>query len=535
MKARDYQQDCIDKTWADITGSPQAATLVTIPTGGGKTVVFAHLADRWIKSGRGRVLILAHRRELIDQAAAKFERVAGYRPMIEMANSWAGGSELWRGNSVVVGSVATMRGKRLERWNKDYFSLIITDEAHHATAPGYRSIYRWFDEAALVGVTATPDRSDKSPLGKVFTSVSFQMQILEAIRKGWLVPIRQKFVHVDSIDLTSVESNWKGDDLDETQLDAVMRRDENIHRIARPIFETAGSRPTLVFCTGVAHSKAMSDVLNSYRGGSSAYIASYLIDEEGGQKQYPREMREDYIDQFQKGKLQFLCSCGVFLEGFDAPPTALIGMARPTKSRSLYAQALGRGTRPLDGLVDQYDTPDERIAAILASAKPDCLVMDFVGNSGRHKLIYADDVLFPDGEEEVRERARKKAAEREDGQNVEEAMEEAAAEIEQEHEEQRIVRETEIDRLRRGLAKRLLAQFHMRDVDPFSEFGETPQVFTRPIILRATDKQVRYVLHLANRLGKRFDQNTLANMPKRQVEGVIGSLQRQLKARGVTV
>lgn len=109
MKARDYQQECIDKTWTLLTGESHATALVTIPTGGGKTIIFAHLADRWIKSGRGRVLILAHRRELIAQAAAKFDRVAGYRPMIEMADNWAGGSELWRGNSVVVGSVATMR------------------------------------------------------------------------------------------------------------------------------------------------------------------------------------------------------------------------------------------------------------------------------------------------------------------------------------------------------------------------------------------------------------------------------------------
>lgn len=225
----------------------------------------------------------------------------------------------------------------------------------------------------------------------------------------------------------------------------------------------------------------------------------------------------------------------MFLEGFDAPPTALIGMARPTKSRSLYAQALGRGTRPLDGLVDQYETPDERIAAILTSAKPDCLVMDFVGNSGRHKLIYADDVLFPDGDEEVRERARKKAAERDDGLNVEEAMEEAMEEIEQEQEEQRVVRETEIDRVRRGLARRLMARFQMRDVDPFSCSQETPQVFTREIKLRATEKQVRYVMWMANRLCKRFDQKTIANMGKHQVEGIIGSLQRQLKAAGVEV
>ncbi len=267
MKPRDYQQDCIDATWAEITTvTERASTLIVAPTGSGKTVLFAHLTDRWVKSGRGRVLILAHRRELIDQAARKFDRVAGYMPSIEMAEMYAANSRwMFDGQGVVVGSVATMRGRRLERWAKDYFSLIITDEAHHSTAPGYRAIYDHFDQAALVGVTATPDRTDKNPLGKIFKTVAYSMQILEAISKGWLVPIRQKFVHVESIDLSGVASNWKGDDFDESKLDEVMRQDENIHRIAKPTFDSAGDRPTLVFCTGVAHAKAVSDVLNSYR------------------------------------------------------------------------------------------------------------------------------------------------------------------------------------------------------------------------------------------------------------------------------
>jgi superfamily II DNA or RNA helicase len=532
MKPRDYQQDCIDATWAEITtATERPATLIVLPTGGGKTIVFAHLSDQWVKSSRGRVLILAHRRELIDQAAVKFERVAGYFPSIEMADSYADGSTLWAGSRVVVGSVATMRGRRLERWAKDYFSLIITDEGHHATAPSYGAIYDHFDQAALVLVTATPDRSDKSPLGKICKSVAYSMQILEAIQKGWLVPIRQKFVHVDSIDLTGVASNWKGDDLDESQLDAVMRQDENIHKIAKPTFETAGTRPTLVFCTGVGHAKAVSDVLNSYRPGCSAYVASYLLDDEGNQKPYPPELREREIADFQAGQRQFLCSCGVFLEGFDAPPTALIAMARPTKSRSLYAQALGRGTRPLDGIVDPHETAEARIAAIAASAKPDMLVLDFVGNSGKHKLIYADDILFPDGTAEEKERARRKAKESSDGANVEDAMREAKAEIEQEQHAKAI----EIDKVRRGLATRLLASFHMRDVDPFGHGDVVPQVQPEREVPRPTEKQVKFVLALARRLDKRYDFATVAAMPRHKVQGMIGSMQKQLaKREGVT-
>lgn len=528
MKPRDYQQDCIDATWAEITANKdeRASALIVLPTGAGKTICFAELSNKWVKAGRGRVLMLAHRRELIDQAARKFERVAGYFPSIEMADSYADGVTMWAGSKVVVGSVATLRGRRLERWAKDYFSLIITDEAHHATSPSYLNIYSHFDQAALVGVTATPDRSDKSPLGKVFKSVSYSMQILDAIRKGWLVSIRQKFVHVDSIDLTGVGSNWKGDDLDETQLDAVMRQDENIHKIAKPTYDTAGNRPTLVFATSVAHAKAISDVLNSYRPGCSAYVASYMIDGDGNRKPFPEELREQEVADFQSGQRQFLCSCGVFLEGFDAPPTAMIAMARPTKSRSLYAQALGRGTRPLDGCVDAFETAEERIAAIAASAKPDMLVLDFVGNSGKHKLVYADDVLFPDGTDEEKERVRGKIKNRDDA-DVEDVMREVKEEIEQELKQKAV----EIDKFRRGLATRLQASFHMRDVDPFSHRDVTPQVMPERHGNPPTDKQVNYVLDLARRLGKRFDRKTLQSFPRKRVQGIIGSLTKQVKER----
>lgn len=524
MKPRDYQQDCIDATWAEITtATERPSTLVVLPTGAGKTIVFAHVSDKFVKSSRGRVLILAHRRELIDQAATKFERVAGYLPSIEMADSYADGSALWAGCKVVVGSVATMRGRRLERWAKDYFSLIITDEAHHSTAHGYRAIYDYFTEAALVGVTATPDRTDKNPLGKVFKTVAYSMQILDAIRKGWLVPIRQKFVHVESIDLSGVASNWKGDDFDESKLDEVMRQDENIHRIAKPTYDSAGARPTLVFCTGVAHAKAISDVLNSYQPGCSAYVASYMLDADGNQKPYPEELREQEIADFKEGRRQFLCSCGVFLEGFDAPPTAMIAMARPTKSRSLYAQALGRGTRPLDGIVDPYETAEERIAAILASAKPDMLALDFVGVSGQHKLIYADDILFPEGSGEARSRARHKMNNSEEPADVRESMEAAEAEV-------AVERIRDIDRVRRALSSKLLAQFHMRDVDPFGHGEAIPQVEQRRFS-PASEKQINYVMVLARQLGKKFDKYTISTMPRNKVQGIIGSLQKQLEKR----
>lgn len=527
MNLRDYQSECVQSSWEALQ-LPEARPLITIPTGAGKTICFSHLAERWIASGGGRVLILAHRYELIQQAADKYEAMTGHRPEIEMADSYAssGSSEFWFGGArIVVGSVQTMKGARLRRWPANYFTLIIVDEAHHATAPSYRKIFDHFAEAKVLGVTATPDRADKKNLGKVFNAIAYQMELYDAIyQRGWLVPIKQRFVHVSGIDLSDVDSNWKGDDLDTTQLDAIMRRDESLHAIARPTYERAGIRPTLVFCTGVAHAKAISDILNSYRPGCSEYIASYRIAEDGSQEVFPEEVRSREIGLFQSGVRQFLCSCGVFLEGFDAPPTACISMARPTKSRALYAQAIGRGTRPLAGIVDGLGTPQERITAIQDSGKPDVLVLDFVGNSGKHKLVYADEILFPHASDKARAKARQAIQEEDRERDVKEAVEEAEHSIVEEE----LRKISDLDKKRRKLASRIRAQFYEKEVNPFGDDVYVPEVKVQVVHVPASDKQCGYVKFLGRQLGKSFDFDSLKRMPRNQVAGIIKSLQAKL-------
>lgn len=522
MKLRDYQIEAVEAAWNDLQAD-DAAALVVKATGLGKTIFVSDIAHRWVEAGLGRVLILAHRFELIDQAAKKFQAYSGVRPAIEMAGLYAdnhGGS--W-GSQVIVGSVATMRGRRLQRWPADYFTLIITDEAHHATSPGYRKIYEHFKGAKLLGVTATPDRADKKSLGRVFNKVSYQMDIRQAINLGWLVPIRQKFAHVDSIDLADVETDHKGD-FDQSQLDKVMRIDENIHRVAKPTFELAGNRPTLVFASSVAHAKAISVLLNSYRENCSAYVASYQINNDGSQEEYSEDKRKRMIEEFKAGTRQFLCNCGVFLEGFDAPNCAMVAMARPTKSRSLYTQVIGRGTRPLNGVVDGVELAEDRLEGIASSAKPDCLVLDFVGNSGKHKLVYADEILFPEATEEQREKARQKMREKKDGADVQQAMQEAGEEIKEE-------KERSIDMLRRSLASRLRAEFFTTDVDPFGyDHVPVPTPVTKPFHTPPSEKQVRFVMYLAKKADKRFDADTVRQMPRKQVQAIIGRLQRQVEA-----
>lgn len=198
MQMRPYQQaarEAVHKEWDE----GRKRTLLVLPTGCGKTIVFAKIAEDEVRSG-GKVLILAHRGELLQQAADKLERTSGLKCAVEKAEQTCLG-EWYR---VVVGSVQTlMRQKRLDQFPSDYFQTIIIDEAHHAISGSYQVILDHFADANVLGVTATPDRGDKQNLGKVFDSLAYEYTLPQAIHEGYLTPIRALTVPVQ-IDFTHV-------------------------------------------------------------------------------------------------------------------------------------------------------------------------------------------------------------------------------------------------------------------------------------------------------------------------------------------
>src|SRR5262249_27312521 len=284
--------------------------------------------------------------------------------------------------------VQTLCGdRRLEKFRRMPFDLILIDEAHHATAPSYRKVVDFFlalnPRCRVLGVTATPKRADNAAMGLVFDSVAYELPIYDAIEWAWMLPIVQESVSVENIDFTGVrlgqkemgEADWKA-----SELEAVLVEEEALHALALPILEKAAGRQALVFTAGVAHAHMLASVFNRYREGSARAVDGTT----------PKEVRKEAVADFAAGRLQFLTNYGVFTEGFDVPPVSLIAMGRPTKSVGLYTQMLGRGPRPLDGVVDGKLTAEERCAAIAASGKPSMLVLDFVGNS-RHKLVSAVD------------------------------------------------------------------------------------------------------------------------------------------------
>ena len=398
MKLRDYQAEAVDAIWDKL--DQHSSTLLVMATGTGKTISFAHA----IKRCEGRALVIAHREELIFQACDKIEKVIGERPEIEMGSLRAD-QQMFRRTKVIVASKDTLHPKRLERFKPDQFSLIITDEAHHAVAATYRRIYEHFDGVPHLGVTATPDRADEEALGQIFESVAFEYGIEDAIRDGWLVPIRQQSVHVHDLDFSQIKTT--AGDLNTGELSKVMQYEKNLHAVVDPTIRLAKWRRTLIFAVSVAHAERLAEIIHRHRAGSSRFVCGST----------PRDERERILTAFKNGKFQFLVNVGVFTEGFDEPGIEMVVMARKTKSRSLYAQMIGRGTRPVPGLIEDIDSPEERCARIANSAKPNVTILDFVGNSGRHKLVSCADVLggrYPDEVVELAERNTQQSGEPED-------------------------------------------------------------------------------------------------------------------------
>jgi superfamily II DNA or RNA helicase len=422
---RPYQIDAVEAIRAHLAA--QRSTLLVMATGLGKTQVFGAVTAGWPKPGR--VLVIAHREELLDQARKRLMAMTGEYVDLEQAEFRASGAR------IVVGSVQTLsRPKRLERFPQDAFELVIVDEAHHAVASTYKRVLDWFEHARVLGVTATPDRQDEKAMGQVFETVAYKREIEDGIRDGFLCPIRVTQVQVDAIDLAAVRTT--AGDLNQGDLDAVMSVEEVLHGVVKPTMELAGDRRTIVFTTSVANAHRMAEIFGRYRNGCARAVDG----------ETPTDIRRGTLAAHKRGDFQFLVNVGVLTEGYDDPGVACVAMARPTKSRALYAQCAGRGLRIHPGKVD-------------------CLLLDFAGNSGRHRLVSALDILAGKySDDEVK--AAKEIAEKTPGIDAQEALEKAKADL---AEKQR--KEAEREAARRAAVKAKKVAYTARNVDPFAVMG----------------------------------------------------------------
>ena len=322
-------------------------TLLVLPTGCGKTVVFAKVTEDCVRQGN-RVLILAHRGELLDQAADKLMKTTGLGCALEKAESTCQGS--WF--RVVVGSVQTlMRQKRLDQFPEDFFDTIIIDEAHHCISDSYQKVLQHFPDAQILGVTATPDRGDMQNLGKFFESLAYEYTLPKAIKEGYLTPIKALTIPL-KIDMSSVSvqaGDFKVGDIG-TALDPYLEG------IAEEMKKYCSDKKTVVFLPLVKTSQKFRDLLNEH-GFQAAEVNGNSQDRAG------------ILADFEEGKYNVLCNSMLLTEGWDCPSVDCIVVLRPTKVRSLYCQMVGRGTRLFPG-------------------KDHLLLLDFLWHTERHELCH---------------------------------------------------------------------------------------------------------------------------------------------------
>lgn len=481
MASRDYQTEAVRSATECL--HRHRSTLIVLPTGMGKTHVMGHLAGL----AKKRVLVIAHRDELVRQNADKIGKVTGKAVDIEMGEMLALEGLLHRA-PVVSASKDSLHPNRIARFNPFDFGLVLVDECHHATAKTYTRIFDHFRGCKVVGVTATPDRADEAALGKVFESVAYEMSIRDGIERGWLVPVRQRKIACESLDFSGVRK--VGGDFNQGQLADLLEQEGPLHEMTVPTLEVAcgvarntidtllASDPataaeaframitdrkrTLIFCSRVHHAELVTHILNRWLPGSAAIVHGKT----------PADERASIFKRFGAGEVQFLANVGIATEGWDDPATdgrgvQIVSLMRPTQSRSLYAQMIGRGTRPLPGLVDAFEDAPSRVAAIAASAKPSVLILDFHDLADTHSLIHAEDVLGGSFDDKVVDKAKSKSkskgGEEEEETDVLEELVEADEDLAKAAEDERR------QRIRAGV------RYSEQDVDPFAAVGRRPR------------------------------------------------------------
>ena len=359
MELRPYQQEAreaVENQWREVD-----RTLLVLPTGCGKTIVFASVTADRVSAG-DRVLILAHRGELLEQAADKLRQAVGLGCAVEKAGESCLGS--WF--RVVVGSVQTlMREKRLEQFPPDYFGTIVIDEAHHAVSDSYRRILDHFYDAKVLGVTATPDRGDMRSLGTVFESLAYEYTLPRAIKEGYLTPIQALTVPL-TLDISGV--SMQSGDFKASEIDTAL--DPYLEQIAGEMTELCANRKTVVFLPLVKTSQKFRDILNAH-GFRAAEVNGESDD------------RAEVLSDFDAGKYNVLCNSMLLTEGWDCPSVDCVVVLRPTKVRGLYCQMVGRGTR-------------------LSPGKENLLLLDFLWMTERHELCHPASLIC-----ETEETARK--------------------------------------------------------------------------------------------------------------------------------
>lgn len=491
MELRPYQAAAKNAIFAEWDKGTQR-TLLVLPTGCGKTIVFAKVTEDCVRKGK-RVLILAHRGELLEQAADKIAKSTGLQCAFEKAEQSCIGS--WY--RITVGSIQSlMRDKRLNQFASDYFGTIIIDEAHHCLSDSYQKVLNHFAAADVLGVTATPDRGDMKNLGSYFESLAYEYTLPKAIKEGYLSPIKALTIPL-KIDMSEV--GMQSGDFKASDIGTVL--DPYLYRIADEMEKHCGDRKTVVFLPLVKTSQKFTEILNS-RGFRAAEVNGESED------------RKEILQDFDADKYNVLCNSMLLTEGWDCPSVDCIVVLRPTKVRSLYCQMVGRGTR----LSPQ-------------TGKTHLLLLDFLWHTERHELCHPASLICEN--EEVAQRMTENLEENAGMMfDIEEAEQQASEDIVAQREEALAKQLAEMKKRKSRLVDPL--QFEM-SIQAEDLSGYVPSFGWE--MAPATDKQ-KAVLEKLGILPDQIDnagkaQKLLDRLDKRRDEGLTTPKQiRFLEGRG---
>lgn len=415
MELRPYQETArqkVQEEWEE----GKKRTLLVLPTGTGKTIVFSKIIEDRVKKGE-RVLVIAHRGELLEQASDKLYKSTGLKTATEKAEQTSIGS-FYR---VVVGSVQTLqREKRLNQFPPEYFDTIVIDEAHHAISDGYQRVLQHFESANVLGVTATPDRGDMRNLGSYFESLAYEYSLPEAIKSGYLSPIKALTIPL-KLDLSNVKQ--QAGDFSTKDLGTAL--DPYLEQIAEEMKKQCFDRKTVVFLPLVKTSQKFRDILNQH-----GFKAAEVNGESGDREQVLKDYEED--------KYNVLCNSMLLTEGWDCPSVDCVIVLRPTKVRALYSQMVGRGTR-------------------LAPGKKELLLLDFLWHTERHELCHPANLIATD--EKVAKKMTENIEELGTPIDLEEAEQQAKEDVALEREELLAKQLAEMKKRKRKLVDPL--QFEM--------------------------------------------------------------------------
>ena len=356
MDDRYYQGEAID---AVLTAYDQnwRQQLLSMATGCGKTIVFSMLYEKLKSRLPGKMLILAHTEELIDQSIAKMHEV---NPSLRIDKEMAEHKATPVDADAVVASVPSLgrlNTSRIAKYDMAQWDKVIVDEAHHTPAESYMRILEAFHvledgtNKLLLGVTATPNRADGKPLGEIYKKIAYSYSLRQAIQDGFLVKVRGYRV-VTQTDISGVKVS--GGDLDKIVLESTINTPERNKAIVEAWLKFGNQRSTLVFAAGVAHARALSEAFNV----AGVFSGAVWGDDPD---------RAAKIQAFREGGLKVLVNCNVLTEGVDIPSISCVILARPTQSGVLFTQMCGRSTRLYPGKVD-------------------CIILDVVDICGHHSL-----------------------------------------------------------------------------------------------------------------------------------------------------